>query len=112
MPSTASIGTAVLAFGIGDGPRRDDAAHAVPIVHTGYAAQVSLLTIWQRRCTAGRGFPGVLLGRRDSRAAPTMSTDKAGLDGFRQLDSCNGTAWLLIARLVIGRMTEGMTPAP
>ena len=117
------IGTAVLAFGIlGDQARAEvDAEHAVAVVHTDYVAQVSLLTLLaQRMRTAGRGrivvFSSVA-GGRVRRANYVYGSAKAGLDGFAGglADALHGTGvHLLIVRpgFVIGRMTEGMDPAP
>lgn len=117
------IGTAVLAFGIlGDQARAEaDAAHAVAIVHTDYVAQVSLLT--HLAATMRRADKGSLVvfssvaGVRVRRANYVYGSAKAGLDGFANglADALHGTGVrLLIARpgFVIGRMTEGMTPAP
>lgn len=117
------IGTAVLAFGIlGDQARAEtDAAHAVAIVHTDYLAQVSLLTILAAAMrTANRGSLVVfssVAGVRVRRANYVYGSAKAGLDGFANglADALHGTGVrLLIARpgFVIGRMTEGMKPAP
>lgn len=117
------IGTAVLAFGIlGDQSRAEnDAAHAVAIVHTDYVAQVSLLThLAAAMRTARRGSLVVfssVAGVRVRRANYVYGSAKAGLDGFANglADALHGTGVrLLIARpgFVIGRMTEGMTPAP
>jgi len=117
------IGTAVLAFGIlGDQARAEsDAAHAVAIVHTDYVAQVSLLThLAAAMRTAQRGSLVVfssVAGVRVRRANYVYGSAKAGLDGFANglADALHGTGVkLLIARpgFVIGRMTEGMTPAP
>jgi len=117
------IATAVLAFGIlGDQSRaEDDAAHAVHIVHTDYVAQVSLLThLATAMRQAGRGSLVVfssVAGVRVRRANYVYGSAKAGLDGFASglADALHGTGVrLLIARpgFVIGRMTEGMTPAP
>ncbi|ORA11120.1 SDR family NAD(P)-dependent oxidoreductase [Mycobacterium asiaticum] len=117
------IGTAVLAFGIlGDQARAEtDAAHAVAIVHTDYVAQVSLLTILAAAMrTANRGSLVVfssVAGVRVRRANYVYGSAKAGLDGFANglADALHGTGVrLLIARpgFVIGRMTEGMKPAP
>ena len=117
------IGTAVLAFGIlGDQARAEnDAAHAVAIVHTDYVAQVSLLThLSAAMRAADRGslivFSSVA-GVRVRRANYVYGSAKAGLDGFASglADALYGTGVrLLIARpgFVIGRMTQGMTPAP
>ncbi|OBI26276.1 SDR family NAD(P)-dependent oxidoreductase [Mycobacterium sp. E2238] len=117
------IATAVLAFGIlGDQARAEtDAAHAVAIVHTDYVAQVSMLTLMATAMrTAGRGRLVVfssIAGARVRRANYVYGSAKAGLDGFASglADALHGTGVrLLIARpgFVIGRMTEGMTPAP
>ena len=117
------IGTAVLAFGIlGDQARAEtDGAHAVAIVHTDYVAQVSILThLAAAMRTAGRGSLVVfssVAGIRVRRANYVYGSAKAGLDGFASglADALHGTGVrLLIARpgFVIGRMTQGMTPAP
>jgi short-subunit dehydrogenase len=117
------IGTAVLAFGIlGDQARAEkDAVHAAAIVHTDFVAQVSLLTVLAETMrAAGSGAIVVfssVAGVRVRRANYVYGSAKAGLDGF-----CSGLAdilhgsgvRLLLVRpgFVIGRMTEGMTPAP
>lgn len=117
------IDTAVLAFGIlGDQDRAEiDAAHAVAVVHTDYVAQVSLLThLAAAMRQAGRGALVVfssIAGARVRRANYVYGSAKAGLDGFASglADALHGTGVrLLIVRpgFVIGRMTEGMTPAP
>ena len=117
------IDTAVLAFGIlGDQGRAEiDAAHAVAVVHTDYVAQVSLLThLAAAMRQAGRGTLVVfssIAGARVRRANYVYGSAKAGLDGFASglADALHGTGVrLLIVRpgFVIGRMTEGMTPAP
>ena len=117
------IDTAVLAFGIlGDQARAEtDAAHAVAVVHTDYVAQVSLLTHLARTMrAAGRGrlvvFSSVA-GVRVRRANYVYGSAKAGLDGFASglADALHGSGiQLLLVRpgFVIGRMTQGMTPAP
>jgi short-subunit dehydrogenase len=117
------IGTAVLAFGIlGDQARAEiDPGHAVAIVHTDYVAQVSLLTeLATAMRAAGRGrivvFSSVA-GARVRRANYVYGSAKAGLDGFASglADALHGTGvHLLIVRpgFVIGRMTDGMDPAP
>jgi short-subunit dehydrogenase len=114
---------AVLAFGIlGDQARAEaDAGHAVAIVHTDYVAQVSLLThLASAMRAAGRGdlvvFSSVA-GIRVRRANYVYGSAKAGLDGFAcgLADALHGTGVrLLLVRpgFVIGRMTEGMDPAP
>mgnify|MGYP001367370843 CR=1 FL=1 len=117
------IGTAVLAFGVlGDQARAEtDSAHAVAVVHTDYVAQVSLLTVLaQRMRVAGSGRLVVfssIAGARVRRANYVYGSAKAGLDGFAcgLADALHGTGvQLLIVRpgFVIGRMTEGMDPAP
>jgi short-subunit dehydrogenase len=117
------IDTAVLAFGIlGDQGRAEvDAAHAVAVVHTDYLAQVSLLThLATAMRQADRGALVVfssIAGARVRRANYVYGSAKAGLDGFASglADALHGTGVrLLIVRpgFVIGRMTEGMTPAP
>ena len=117
------IRIAVLAFGIlGDQARAEtDAAHALAIVHTDYVAQVSMLThLATAMRTAGRGSLVVfssVAGVRVRRANYVYGSAKAGLDGFASglADALYGTGVrLLIARpgFVIGRMTQGMTPAP
>jgi short-subunit dehydrogenase len=118
-----AIGTAVLAFGIlGDQGRAEaDPAHAVAIVHTDYVAQISLLTLLATAMRdAGRGALVVfssVAGVRVRRANYVYGSAKAGLDGFANglSDALHGTGVrLLIVRpgFVIGRMTEGMDPAP
>ncbi len=117
------IRIAVLAFGIlGDQARAEtDAAHALAIVHTDYVAQVSVLThLAAAMRAAGRGSLVVfssVAGVRVRRANYVYGSAKAGLDGFASglSDALHGSGVrLLIARpgFVIGRMTEGMTPAP
>jgi short-subunit dehydrogenase len=117
------IDTAVLAFGIlGDQGRAEiDAAHAVAVVYTDYVAQVSLLThLAAAMRQAGRGALVVfssIAGARVRRANYVYGSAKSGLDGFASglADALHDTGVrLLIVRpgFVIGRMTEGMTPAP
>ncbi|MGU3499245.1 SDR family NAD(P)-dependent oxidoreductase [Mycobacterium sp. C31M] len=117
------IGTAVLAFGIlGDQARAEtDSAHAAAIVHTDYLAQVSLLTelaAAMRRTGTGTIVTfSSIAGVRVRRANYVYGSAKAGLDGFcgGLTDSLAGSGiHLLVVRpgFVIGRMTEGMKPAP
>lgn len=117
------IGTAVLAFGVlGDQSRAEsDPAHAAAIVHTDYVAQVSLLTVLATAMrAAGRGTLVVfssVAGVRVRRANYVYGSAKAGLDGFASglSDALHGSGVrLLLVRpgFVIGRMTEGMDPAP
>ena len=90
-------------------------------MHTDYVAQVSLLTHLATACEPrdeGRlvVFSSVA-GVRVRRANYVYGSAKAGLDGFASglADALHGTGVrLLIVRpgFVIGRMTEGMTPAP
>jgi short-subunit dehydrogenase len=128
------IRTAVLAFGIlGDQARAEkDPGHAVAIVHTDFVAQVSLLTVLANTMrSAGSGSIGderlarsasivvfsSVAGVRVRRANYVYGSAKAGLDGFSSglADALHGSGvHLLVVRpgFVIGRMTEGMTPAP
>lgn len=117
------IGTAVLAFGVlGDQARAEkDAAHAAAILHTDFVAQASLSTVLAETMrAAGAGaivaFSSVA-GVRVRRANYVYGSAKAGLDGFcgGLADALHGSGvHLLVVRpgFVIGRMTEGMTPAP
>jgi len=118
-----AIGTAVLAFGVlGDQARAEaDATHAVAVVHTDYVAQISLLThLATAMRAAGRGALVVfssVAGVRVRRANYVYGSAKAGLDGFASglSDALYGSGvLLLIVRpgFVIGRMTQGMDPAP
>ncbi|HWE91515.1 MAG TPA: decaprenylphospho-beta-D-erythro-pentofuranosid-2-ulose 2-reductase [Pseudonocardiaceae bacterium] len=113
----------VVAFGIlGDQTRAEkDAAHAIAIVHTDYTAHVSVLTHLAELLRAqGSGqlvvFSSVA-GVRVRRANYVYGSAKAGLDGFAGGlgDALAGSGVrLLLVRpgFVIGRMTEGMSPAP
>ncbi len=115
--------TVVLAFGVlGDQARAEqDAAHAAAIVHTDYVAQVGVLTHAANLLRAqGHGrlvvFSSVA-GVRVRRANYVYGSAKAGLDGFASglADALHGSGvQLLLVRpgFVIGRMTEGMSPAP
>jgi short-subunit dehydrogenase len=117
------IGVAVLAFGIlGDQRRAEqDPVHAVAVVHTDFVAQVSVLTTLANLLRAqGAGHIVVfssIAGARVRRANYVYGSAKAGLDGFASglTDALHGIgAQLLLVRpgFVIGRMTEGMKPAP
>jgi short-subunit dehydrogenase len=117
------IDIAVLAFGIlGDQGRAEtDAAHAVAVVQTDYVAQVSLLThLAAAMRQAGRGSLVVfssIAGAPVRRANYVYGSAKAGLDGFASglADALHGSGVrLLLVRpgFVIGRMTQGMDPAP
>ena len=117
------VGVVVVAFGIlGDQELAEkDPAHAVQVVHTDYVAQVSALTVLATLLKAqGSGdlvvFSSVA-GLRVRRANYVYGSAKAGLDGFASGlgDALHGTGvHLLLVRsgFVIGRMTEGMSPAP
>lgn len=117
------IGVAVLAFGVlGDQARAEqDAGHALAVVHTDYVAQISVLTHLANLMRAhGSGqivvFSSVA-GMRVRRANYVYGSAKAGLDGFASGlgDALHGSGiHLLLVRpgFVIGRMTEGMKPAP
>ena len=117
------IGTAVLVFGIlGDQARAEkNAGHAAAIAHTDYVAQVSLLTVLADTMrSAGRGALVVfssVAGVRVRRANYVYGSAKAGLDGFCSglSDALHGSGvQLLLVRpgFVVGRMTQGMEPAP
>lgn len=117
------LGVVILAFGVlGDQARAEhDAAHAVSVVHTDYVAQLSVLTHLSVHLRAqGDGqivvFSSVA-GTRVRRANYVYGSAKAGLDGFASglADALHGSGvHLLLVRpgFVIGRMTEGMDPAP
>lgn len=117
------VGVAVVAFGIlGDQARAEqNPAHAVAVVHTDYVAQISVLTTLATLMRAqGSGdlvvFSSVA-GLRVRKANYVYGSAKAGLDGFASGlgDALHGSGvHLLLVRsgFVIGRMTEGMTPAP
>ena len=117
------IDTVVLAFGVlGDQARAEtDAQHAVAVVHTDFVAQVSVLThLAQLLRAQGSGrivvFSSVA-GARVRRANYVYGSAKAGLDGFASglSDALHGSGVsLLLVRpgFVIGRMTDGMSPAP
>lgn len=117
------IGIAVLAFGVlGDQQRAErDPAHAAAILHTDFVAQASVLTSLANLMRArGAGqlvvFSSVA-GVRVRRANYVYGSAKAGLDGFASglADALHGSGVrLLLVRpgFVVGRMTEGMSPAP
>ncbi|HEV3361881.1 MAG TPA: SDR family NAD(P)-dependent oxidoreductase [Pseudonocardiaceae bacterium] len=113
----------VTAFGIlGDQQRAEtDTAHALSIVHTDYVAHVSILSELATMLRAqGSGTLVVfssVAGVRVRRANYVYGSAKAGLDGFASglADALAGSGVrLLLVRpgFVIGRMTEGMSPAP
>ncbi|MBF6162699.1 SDR family NAD(P)-dependent oxidoreductase [Nocardia cyriacigeorgica] len=117
------LAVVVVAFGIlGDQARAErDPAHALAVVHTDFTAQVSVLTVLANMLRAqGSGQLVVfssIAGVRVRRANYVYGSAKAGLDGFASglADALHGTGvHLLLVRsgFVIGRMTEGMDPAP
>ena len=117
------LDTVLVAFGILGAQQRaeTEAAHAVAVVHTDYVAQVNVLTHLTNLLRAqGTGrlvvFSSVA-GVRVRRANYVYGSAKAGLDGFASglADALAGSGVrLLLVRpgFVIGRMTEGMEPAP
>ncbi|MGY2061096.1 SDR family NAD(P)-dependent oxidoreductase, partial [Nocardia gipuzkoensis] len=117
------IGVAVLAFGVlGDQARAErDSAAAVAVLQTDFVAQVSVLTGLANLLRAqGSGQVAVfssVAGIRVRRANYVYGSAKAGLDGFASglSDALHGSGvHLLLVRpgFVIGKMTEGMDPAP
>jgi short-subunit dehydrogenase len=117
------IGTAVVAFGVlgHQAQAERDADHAVAIVHTDFVAHISVLTRLAN-ILRGQGKGQIVVfssiaGMRVRRANYVYGAAKAGLDGFAcgLADALHGTGVrLLVVRpgFVVGRMTEGMTPAP
>lgn len=117
------IDVAVLAFGVlGDQARAErDPVFAASVLHTDFTAQAALLTTFADRMrTRGSGtlvaFSSVA-GARVRRPNYVYGSAKAGLDGFASglADALHGTGvHLVVARpgFVIGRMTQGMSPAP
>ncbi|MFI9503166.1 SDR family NAD(P)-dependent oxidoreductase [Nocardia sp. NPDC052566] len=117
------IGVAVVAFGVlGDQALAErDPAHAIAVAHIDYVAQISVLTTLANLLRIqGDGQIVVfssIAGVRVRRANYVYGSTKAGLDGFAGglADALHGTGvHLLLVRcgFVIGRMTEGMDPAP
>jgi len=113
----------IVSFGIlGDQARAEaDAEHAVSIVHTDYVAHVSVLThlanILREQGRERLVVFSSVAGARVRRANYVYGSAKAGLDGFASglADALAGSGvHLLLVRpgFVIGRMTEGMSPAP
>ena len=117
----------IIAFGVlGDQRRAErDEAHAVHIATVDYTAQVSVLTVLADLLTetATAEQPSTIVafssvaGWRARRANYVYGSTKAGLDAFCQglADRLHGgPVRLITARpgFVIGRMTEGMDPAP
>lgn len=122
------IDTVVVAFGIlGDQQRAEtDTAHALAVVHTDYVAHLSILTELANVLRAQESRDGrrgdlvvfsSVAGVRVRRANYVYGSAKAGLDGFASglADALVGSGvHLLLVRpgFVVGRMTEGMSPAP
>jgi NAD(P)-dependent dehydrogenase (short-subunit alcohol dehydrogenase family) len=117
------LDTVVTAFGIlGDQSRAEvDAEHALSIVHTDYVAHVSILTHLATLLRAQGGGTLVVFssvaGIRVRKANYVYGSAKAGLDGFASglADALADTPVRLVLirpGFVIGRMTNGMTPAP
>ncbi|GAA2783831.1 SDR family NAD(P)-dependent oxidoreductase [Saccharopolyspora taberi] len=117
------IDVVVISFGIlGDQDRAErDAEHALAVVHTDYVAHVSILThlanLLRAQGTGDLVVFSSVAGVRVRRANYVYGSAKAGLDGFASglADALVGSGvHLLLVRpgFVIGRMTEGMSPAP
>ena len=118
---TIDVGLAM--FGVlGDQERaEEDSAEVEKILHTDFTAQAVLLTELSTRMKK-RGSSTIvayssIAGARVRRPNYVYGSAKAGLDGFCQgmQDALRGTGVrLLVVRpgFVIGRMTEGMDPAP
>ncbi|MGI5130878.1 SDR family NAD(P)-dependent oxidoreductase [Pseudonocardia sp. CA-107938] len=117
------LDTVVVAFGIlGEQARAErDVEHAVAIVHTDYVAHVAVLTHLAQILRAQGGGELVVYssvaGARVRRANYVYGSAKAGLDGFASglADALHGSGVrMLLVRpgFVIGRMTDGMPPAP
>ncbi len=113
----------MVAFGIlGDQARAErDVTHALAVVHTDFVAQVSVLTVLVNLMRAAGGGRIVVFssvaGLRVRKANYVYGSAKAGLDGFASGlgDALHGSGVrLLLVRsgFVVGRMTEGMSPAP
>ncbi|RZS43819.1 short-subunit dehydrogenase [Herbihabitans rhizosphaerae] len=118
-----SVDTVVVAFGLlGDQERAErEPEHAVKIVHTDYVAHVAILTsvanLLRRQGGGSLVVFSSVAGVRVRRANYVYGSAKAGLDGFASgmADALHGSGvHLLLVRpgFVIGRMTEGMSPAP
>lgn len=117
------VGVVVTAFGIlGDQGRAErEADHALQIVHTDYTAHVSALThlatLLREQGSGSLVVFSSVAGVRVRRANYVYGSAKAGLDGFASglADALAGSGvHLLLVRpgFVVGRMTEGMSPAP
>ena len=117
------IGVAVLAFGVlGDQALAErDPAHALAVLHTDFLAQASVLTVLATLMRAQASGQIVVFssvaGVRVRRANYVYGSAKAGLDGFASGlgDALHGSGVRLVLvrpGFVVGRMTEGMDPAP
>ncbi|GAB3481638.1 short-subunit dehydrogenase [Amycolatopsis cihanbeyliensis] len=117
------LGVVVTAFGIlGDQQRAErDTTHALSIVHTDYVAHVAVLTelanLLREQGSGSLVVFSSVAGVRVRRANYVYGSAKAGLDGFASglADALTGSGVrLLLVRpgFVVGRMTEGMSPAP
>lgn len=113
----------VVSFGVlGDQKRAErEAEHAVRIVHTDYVAHVNILThlanVLREQGNGQLVVFSSVAGVRVRRANYVYGSAKAGLDGFASglADALAGSGvHLLLVRpgFVVGRMTEGMSPAP
>ncbi|MBW0093345.1 SDR family NAD(P)-dependent oxidoreductase [Pseudonocardia sp. KRD-184] len=117
------LDTVVVAFGVlGEQARAErDAEHALAVVHTDYVAHVAVLThlasLLREQGSGDLVVFSSVAGARVRRANYVYGSAKAGLDGFASglADALHGSGVrLLLVRpgFVVGRMTEGMTPAP
>lgn len=117
------LGVVIVAFGIlGDQRRAElDAEHAAAIAHTDYLAHVAVLThlanLLREQGTGQLVVFSSVAGIRVRRANYVYGSAKAGLDGFASglADALHGSGVrLLLVRpgFVVGRMTQGMDPAP
>ncbi len=121
--SRGAVDTAIAAFGVlGDQELAErDGGEVARILHTDFTAQAVLLTELSERMKA-RGHGDLvafssIAGARVRRPNYVYGSAKAGLDGFCQgmQDALRGTGVrLTVIRpgFVIGKMTEGMDPAP
>ncbi|MBV7295481.1 SDR family NAD(P)-dependent oxidoreductase [Corynebacterium sp. TAE3-ERU12] len=121
--SHGPVTTAVIAFGVLGNQDADerDGRRTAAIIHTDFTAHAAIATSLVCRMEAAGGgrilaFSSIA-GARVRRPNYIYGSAKAGLDGFLQglQDRVHGgPVQLTIARpgFVIGRMTEGMDPAP
>lgn len=123
LEATEPFDVALAMFGVlGDQERAErDGAEVYRVLHTDFTAQAVLLTELAHRMKQ-RGAGTVvafssIAGARVRRPNYVYGSAKAGLDGFCQgmQDALQGTGVRLVVvrpGFVIGRMTEGMSPAP